>query len=169
MVVVADSAIGTTNIREISVHTAVESIWADEALLKAALLNLLDNANKYSPAGTPINVSAELCDASGSGPARATTRGVAIRVSDRGSGIPDSFLEKIFERYFRVHHGLQTNGTGLGLYFVRRIAELHGGYIKASCPTDGGTTFTLWLPPGSSDNQREQKLDTSIDSVGSNT
>lgn len=166
MVVVADSAIGTTNGREIIVHTDVESIWADEALLRVALLNLLDNANKYSPAGTPINISAELCDATGNG-LGATSRGVAIRVSDHGSGIPDSFLEKIFERYFRVHHGLQIKGVGLGLYFVRRIAELHGGYVKASCPTDGGTTFTLWLPPGSSD-QREQKLDTSIGSVGSN-
>lgn len=143
--VVAGSAIGMTSGREISVRNTVESIWVDESLLRAALLNLLDNANKYAPAGTPIDVSAEWRDASSSG-LDVVPREVAIHVSNQGEGIHPSLREKIFERYFRGHHGLQVEGRGLGLYFVRRVAGLHGGRVEVNCPKGGGTIFTLYLP-----------------------
>lgn len=143
--VVSSSASSITGGREISVQNTVESIWADDALLRAAILNLLDNANKYSPAGTPIEVSVKLSDTSGSGQEGAA-REVEISIANQGEGIHPSIRDKIFERYFRGHHGLQIEGRGLGLYFVRRVAELHGGHVAVNCPKGGGTIFTISIP-----------------------
>ncbi|BBK42499.1 hypothetical protein STVA_25190 [Allostella vacuolata] len=107
----------------------------DETLLRLAVLNLIDNAIKYSPAGGPIHlaVSAEA--------ARAT-----ITVRDHGIGIAREHLERIFEKNFRVRPESTIPGSGLGLFLVRRIADLHHGAIAVDSVPGVGSRFRLSLP-----------------------
>jgi DNA-binding response OmpR family regulator len=77
------------------------------------------------------------------------TEYVQIAVSDTGCGIPEDKLEKVFERYFQVESRQQSGynwGTGIGLYYARRLAELHHGRIKAANRPEGGTVFTFIIP-----------------------
>jgi two-component system sensor histidine kinase SenX3 len=103
----------------------------------SAIFNLLDNAVKYSEAGQPVEVSAEL-------------RGdrAAIVVRDHGIGIPSRDLERVFERFYRVDRARsrQTGGTGLGLAIVRHVAHNHGGEVTVVSHEGEGTTFTFFLP-----------------------
>lgn len=106
--------------------------------LRAALLNLLDNAVKYSPGRPDVTVEVQA-------PSPAT---VWLRVRDRGNGIPRSQLKRIFKRFYRFQpRGAKVKGTGLGLYIVRSIARRHGGRVFAHSEGEGkGATFTLELP-----------------------
>jgi signal transduction histidine kinase len=107
--------------------------------LKAAVLNLLDNAVKYS--GHQVRVLVELAQ---SGADR-----LRVRVKDEGVGIPASELKRIFKRFYRVPNtmALRVKGTGLGLFIVRSVAERHGGRAWAESEgSDRGSTFTLELP-----------------------
>jgi len=115
---------------------------ADNDKLTQVIVNLLDNAIKYSPDGGEIVVSAH------------TDEGVAhLLVRDQGLGIPPDALETIFERYIRIDSAQHRTirGTGLGLPIVRQIAELHGGRAWAeSLPGQGATvhvTLSLANPP----------------------
>ena len=106
--------------------------------LRTAILNLLDNAVKYS-SGTPkITVQTM-------GPTPDTAW---VRVNDSGVGIPRAQLGRIFNRFYRFQqHGFKVKGTGLGLYIVRSIAKAHGGRVFAESRGEGkGATFTLELP-----------------------
>lgn len=107
---------------------------ADESLLQIALINLLDNACKYSAPNTVI-IARTLKD---------NTR-VGIEVADEGEGIDPSLHELIFEERFRVSHNHTNRGTGLGLAFVKRIAELHYGYVTVQSKLGNGSTFTIWI------------------------
>ncbi len=108
---------------------------ADE--LRAAVLNLLDNAVKYSGAEPRISVRMRLPDLDS----------VRLRVGDRGMGIPQHELKRIFKRFHRVNHSGSVKGTGLGLFIVRSIARQHGGDITARSAGEGkGAIFTLRLP-----------------------
>ncbi len=101
------------------------------------LVNLLDNALKYSPPDQPIDVLVR------------TQRGqVEIAVADRGPGIPADDLERIFDRFYRLQHPGSLGGTGLGLSICRGIVEAHGGAIRAQNRPGGGARFTLTLPMG---------------------
>ena len=99
--------------------------------------NLLANALKFTPSGGKIVVSFDVVDDY-----------VKITVRDTGKGIAEDQLEKIFERYYQIDHqrGTYNLGTGIGLYYARRLAELHHGFIKADNAADGGSVFTLLLP-----------------------
>jgi two-component system sensor histidine kinase KdpD len=113
---------------------AAPPVLADAVLLEQALVNLLENAAKYTPPGTPIEV-------------RAVTDGgaVAIEVADRGPGIPPGDEERIFDRFQRgVHPGVA--GAGLGLAIARAIAQAHDGTLTAARRPGGGTVFRLALP-----------------------
>jgi two-component system sensor histidine kinase SenX3 len=105
----------------------------------AAIANLLENACKYSEAGSTVEVSS-------------TTDGtwVEIAVRDEGMGIPTSDLERVFERFYRVDRARsrQTGGTGLGLSIVRHVASNHGGEVRVVSAEGEGSTFTLRLPAG---------------------
>jgi signal transduction histidine kinase len=110
---------------------------ADE--LRAAVLNLIDNAVKYS--GQKARVTVEFGEA---GPAH-----LSVRVRDNGMGIPASELKRIFKRFYRIPNtaALRVKGTGLGLFIVRSVAERHGGRAWAESDGPGlGSTFTLELP-----------------------
>jgi signal transduction histidine kinase len=113
--------------------------WAliDRDALAQAVLNLLNNAVKYSAETKEITVRVEARDGE-----------IAISVADRGIGIPRSEHEKIFEKFYRVSTGLihDTKGSGLGLALVKHIVEAHRGRIKVESAPDAGSCFTILLP-----------------------
>ena len=111
----------------------------DLRLLRLAIFNLLDNALKHSPEGTPIRVSAEKAD-----------REVRVRVHNAGRGIPRDQWERIFERYLQIDPQAAGGPGGLGLSVVRWAVEAHSGTVRV-VPSEefgGGTTFEVLLPRG---------------------
>jgi signal transduction histidine kinase len=110
-------------------------LYGDETLLSSALLNLLDNAHKYSPPKSPVGIAVILENGQ-----------FGIQVSDVGIGIATEDLARIFEKSVRLNPEGGTRGMGLGLYLVRRIAAAHGGRIEVSSIFGQGSVFTLWLP-----------------------
>lgn len=114
------------------------SVWGDDELLVTALRNLIDNAVAYSPENTRVVVCAR---AKGENT-------VEVSVSDQGIGIPESSLERIFERFFRVDpaRSRATGGTGLGLAIVKHVAVAHNGEVTVWSKEGSGSTFTLRLP-----------------------
>jgi signal transduction histidine kinase len=107
--------------------------------LRTAVLNLLDNAVKYSPDKVHVRCSLAIV--------RYTN--VALTITDTGVGLPPNQQERIFKRFYRVpgRNAVKIKGTGLGLFLVRAIARQHGGHVSASSPGPNlGTTFTLRLP-----------------------
>jgi signal transduction histidine kinase len=114
-------------------------LMLDEEALAQALINLLDNAAKYSDTVKEIGVKL----------ARNGDH-VCLSVTDRGIGIPQREQRKIFESFYRVEHGLvhDVKGSGLGLAVVRHVAESHGGWVSVESVPGRGSTFTVWLPVG---------------------
>ncbi len=114
-------------------------VQVNPALLEQAVINLIDNAVKYSPAGTRVRVEAE-----------ASGGGVSVRVRDQGCGIPREHLPRLFERFYRVDkaRSRKAGGTGLGLAIVKHIVQAHGGRIEVESAPGEGSTFTILLPGG---------------------
>lgn len=107
----------------------------DPLLIEQVLVNLLDNAIKYTPPETPIELSAHVKD-----------KEIIVEIADRGAGIPTGEEEKIFDKFVR---GTATGGgIGLGLTICRAIIQAHGGRIKAENRRDGGAVFSFSLPLG---------------------
>lgn len=107
--------------------------------LRTAVMNVLDNAVKYSPKGPQINVQLSV----------EHDAWVVLRVADQGIGISNNHLKRIFKRFYRVPSMavLRAKGTGLGLFLVRTIARQHGGDASASSDGEGrGATITVKLP-----------------------
>jgi signal transduction histidine kinase/CheY-like chemotaxis protein len=100
------------------------------------LMNLLDNAIKYSPAGRSITVRLRR---DGNGP-------VMLEVADDGIGIAADQLPHVFDRFYRAHERQGLGGLGLGLYIAREVVERHGGRIEVASVEGKGTTFTVTLP-----------------------
>ncbi len=118
-------------------------VHADRAFLRMALVNLLDNAVKYSPAGSTIHVSLHIVG-SDIGPAQF----VELAIQDQGPGIPEGAQERVFDRFYRLDEARSrdSGGFGLGLPIARWAVEAHGGSInvKSSFPT--GAIFCMKLP-----------------------
>jgi PAS domain S-box-containing protein len=110
------------------------AILADRHMLRAAVVNILDNAVKFSPEGGRVLVRAAQ-DASG----------VQIAIQDFGPGIPAEVLPHVFDKFFRA--SAHVEGTGLGLVIARRAAQAHGGDVTVVSATGQGSTFTISLPP----------------------
>jgi len=115
-------------------------IHADEALLRRMILNLLDNAIKYTPTGGRVTVSCERAD-----------NEYALNVTDSGPGIPEDLHQRVFERFFRVDKARTRSengdgGAGLGLSIARWIAEAHHGRLILARSDSTGSTFTALLP-----------------------
>ena len=110
-------------------------VTADDTLLQIAVINLLDNACKYSADKTSITVRIVI-----------EAQHIGIEVKDEGEGIDPAHHCDIFEEHFRVNTAHPRRGTGLGLAFVKRIAELHQGKVTVVSALGYGATFTLWLP-----------------------
>ncbi|RZS58161.1 ATP-binding protein [Sphaerotilus mobilis] len=115
-------------------------VRADAAKLEQALGNLLSNAYKYSPPGSPVRVTVWNDRDTSGGP------WVAIAVSDAGIGLSDEEKARVGERFFRADKSGQTPGTGLGISIVQQIVELHGGRLSIHSVLGQGSTFTLRLP-----------------------
>jgi len=126
-------------------------VSVDPVVFQSALVNLLDNAVKYTPAGSPIELLARrgpLADAAdGAGAPRPAPHGtVEIVVADRGPGLAPGETERVFEKFVRgAAHGARR-GVGLGLTIARRIVEAHGGTIRARARAGGGAEFVITLP-----------------------
>jgi two-component system phosphate regulon sensor histidine kinase PhoR len=110
---------------------------ADESRLQEVIYNLLDNAVKYSPAGSLISLQAAV-----------SGDRMRISVADQGIGIREADLPRIFERFYRADKGRsrELGGTGLGLSIVKHIAQLHGGTAEAESEPGKGTTISVLLP-----------------------
>jgi two-component system phosphate regulon sensor histidine kinase PhoR len=102
-----------------------------------AVINLLDNAVKYSPAGSPVKTGAYI-----------SGNELFIEVRDQGIGIPQEHLERIFERFYRVDRARsrEAGGTGLGLSIVRHIALIHQGRVEVESHAGEGSLFRLVIP-----------------------
>ena len=130
------------SIRFVNYTLSSPFVQGDPEELSSAIGNLLENAVKYSPGNIAITVA--ILDEAGD---------LLVRVTDQGQGIPQSDLKRIFRRFYRVNERLRqhVNGTGLGLFIVRSIAQRHGGSAYASSEGEGrGATVTLRLPRDSS-------------------
>ena len=111
-------------------------VYIDPVLFEQIFINLFENASKYTPAGTRIDIRVIRQE-----------EAVSIEVRDNGPGVPAGFEEKLFEKFYR---GPQTmaSGAGLGLPICRGIAEAHGGSIRARAVPSGGISFLLDVPIG---------------------
>jgi heavy metal sensor kinase len=112
-------------------------VLGDRVLLRQALVNILDNAVKYSPVGNAISMNA-----------RCEGKNIFIEVADQGCGIPAEYREKVFERFYRVDKARtrDAGGTGLGLSIAKWAVHAHGGSISVNSNLNGGCTFQIQLP-----------------------
>ncbi len=112
-------------------------VLGDREQLIMAIQNLIENAINYSPEGTKVTVTSKIEDGI-----------IDISITDQGIGIPDTDLDRIFERFYRVDPARSrlTGGTGLGLSIVKHVALKHGGEVKVWSSENVGSTFSLRLP-----------------------
>jgi signal transduction histidine kinase len=115
----------------------VPQVMGDRNMLKRVLINIIDNACKYSPAESPVTVTVQT---------RADR--IVVSVEDSGHGIPVEDRERIFEKFYRGKNGAtsRSRGTGLGLAISRGLVEAHGGTIHLACDRNPGTTVIITVP-----------------------
>ena len=132
---------------QISVHCDSQlEVQMNSALLEQAIVNLIDNAVKYGPDGSRVDVSADQENGR-----------VALRVQDEGCGIEPKHLPRLFERFYRADkaRSRELGGTGLGLAIVKHIALVHRGSVGVQSTVGRGSTFSILLP-GSEQDARSQ-------------
>jgi signal transduction histidine kinase len=129
------------------VFRAEEPVQAevDPLRFEQVVLNLLDNAVKFSPEGGQIDIQLQ----------QSSAAGIRLTVRDRGIGVPPEHRAHLFERYYQAHGNEHRSGMGLGLYITSEIVEKHGGHIKVECPHDGGTRFIVEMPDASQGTEEE--------------
>jgi two-component system sensor histidine kinase BaeS len=122
-------------------------VMADSRRITQVFINLLTNAIRYTPDGGTISIQIEnqfvvqdevyAC----------------VSVIDTGIGIPSEELAHLFDRFYRVEEARSrhTGGTGLGLSIAHHFVKAHGGFIRVASQPDAGTTFTVYLPPGNTE------------------
>ncbi len=120
----------------VDVDANLPLLRADPVLLQHALLNLVDNANKYAPKGGVIEIQA-----------RRRLGWMALSVRDHGAGLPEGAERTVFERFFRGMGSDRTGGAGLGLAIVKGFADAMGLDVRASNAPGGGARFTIAFPP----------------------
>jgi two-component system sensor histidine kinase KdpD len=121
----------------VSLPSDLPLLHVDAALFERVLCNVLENAGKYTPAGTPIEIAAAVAG-----------ERVKVTVDDRGPGLPKNREESIFQMFERGRRESATPGVGLGLAICRAIVEAHGGTITGETRAGGGARFTIDLPRG---------------------
>jgi two-component system sensor histidine kinase KdpD len=113
----------------------IPMVYVDTVMIEQVLINLLENALRYTPDHSALDIIAET-----------TPDTVEIAVADHGYGIPKGCENKIFEKFYRVHHEAAQSGVGLGLAICRAIIEAHGGKIQAQNRKTGGAVFSFVIP-----------------------
>jgi PAS domain S-box-containing protein len=103
--------------------------------LRLALKVLLDNALRYTPAGTALHVTGQR-----------VIGGIELALRDEGAGVPAGDVDRIFDKGYRGVNAAGIAGSGLGLYMARSVVEVHGGTLTYACYPEGGSEFKLWLP-----------------------
>jgi two-component system sensor histidine kinase KdpD len=123
---------------QINISTTLPSIPMNASQMERVVVNLVENAIKYSPAGTPIGVSATV----------ARDGELQLSVEDQGPGVPAADRERIFEPFFRNQMARQSNvpGHGLGLAICQSIVLAHGGRIEVYDRPGSGACFSVFLP-----------------------
>lgn len=117
--------------------SCIATLYADRSLLTQAVVNLVDNAIKYSSANTSVVMrGSEIGD------------NVQIAVEDNGPGIDERHQARLFERFYRVDkaRSRKLGGTGLGLAIVKHIVSVHGGEVEVETRIGKGSTFIIQLP-----------------------
>ena len=114
-------------------------------LFEQAIVNLVDNAIKFSESEGEVKISANEIQ-----------NEIAIQIEDRGSGIPKKHLPRLFERFYRVDkaRSREQGGTGLGLSIVKHITQVHGGRVNVKSEIEKGSTFSLFIPNNRSNQQQ---------------
>ena len=122
-------------------------VWADADRLEQVLINLIDNAVKYSKADAPVKIEAETMNQDDGF--------IRIRITDQGIGIPQELLPKLFTKFYRVDGPLKSDveGTGLGLYITKSLTNAMGGEIAVESIPNVGSTFTLIFPAATPERQ----------------
>ena len=123
--------------RQVSVKlpAGITMVFVDAVMLEQVLINLLENALRYTPEASPLEITAKAIDGE-----------VAIAIADRGQGLPPGYESKIFEKFYRVHNEAAQSGVGLGLAICKAIIEAHGGSIQAQNRPTGGAVFSFTIP-----------------------
>ena len=123
------------------------NVWADRLILRQAVINLLDNAVKYSPVGGRIHLDVSV-----------DNHTVLVAFRDSGPGIPVEHREKVFQRFYRVDKARTRpeGGTGLGLSIVKWAVSVNGGRIDFDSDSGHGCTFTMRLPLSKIQNATEK-------------
>jgi two-component system sensor histidine kinase KdpD len=127
----------TTSRHDLHVHVDPDlpPVAVDEVQIDQVLANLIENATKYAPPGTTIDVTA-----------RREGANLQIEVSDRGPGVPANEIEQLFAPFYRASGQRSASGLGLGLAVARGLVEAHGGRIWAGNRPQGGSRFVFTLP-----------------------
>ncbi|MCQ8102956.1 sensor histidine kinase KdpD [Methylomonas sp. SURF-2] len=120
---------------KVKLPEGIPMILADSVMIEQVLINLLENAARYTPPGSGLEIEAEINDAA-----------VEITVADHGPGIPRGQEERLFEKFYQSRHEMAQSGVGLGLAICRAIVEVHGGRIQAKNRDEGGAAFVFTLP-----------------------
>jgi signal transduction histidine kinase len=123
----------------ISVPAELPMIPADGVLLEQVFFNLLENATKYTPPGSPLEITA-----------RKTDDSVLVELADRGPGLTEEEKDHVFEKFYRGRRHGTKGGAGLGLAICKAIVLAHGGKIWADNRAGGGAVFSFTLPADSS-------------------
>jgi PAS domain S-box-containing protein len=128
---------GALDVARVSLDVPADlpAVLADVARLERVLVNLVGNALKYSPEGTPVRVTAGAADGK-----------LVVSVADRGVGIAAEDLPRVFERFYRGQRTAKADGLGLGLYIVQLLVDAHGGRVWAESTPGEGSTFSFTLP-----------------------
>jgi two-component system, OmpR family, sensor histidine kinase KdpD len=121
---------------EVNIAAGLPLVWVDGELIEVALRQLVDNALKYSPAGSPVSLTGKSKDGR-----------VIVSVADQGPGIPEAEQGRIFEKFYRAEASRhQIPGAGLGLVIAREIIHAHGGEIWVESQPGEGSIFQFTLP-----------------------
>ena len=121
--------------RDVSLAAEPVTVDGNAAQLERVVRNLLDNADKFTPEGEPVEVSVGVVDAL-----------VRLRVRDHGPGIPAEDRERVFDRFHRSAATRTLPGSGLGLAIVAQVVAAHGGSVRADEADGGGALLTVELP-----------------------
>jgi two-component system sensor histidine kinase KdpD len=129
-----ETSLGDRPIR-LSIPRDLPLVPLDDVLFERVVWNLVENADKYTPAGLAIDVSAVIADHT-----------LRFEVADRGPGLPVGEEQRVFEKFYRGPATAHAAGVGLGLAICRGIVQAHGGRISAANRDGGGAVFSVWLP-----------------------